>query len=85
MQCEICNTIRRLGLDPSAHDLWFCSEARSANFTSHSRSGLNGFLLKVAMLQRGIYHAIVEASRYLAGTGSHHLPAFRRRYIRLGL
>ena len=85
MQCEICNTIRRLGLDPSAHDLWFCSEAHSADLASHSRSALNEFLLKAAMLQRGIYHVLVQASRYLAGTGSHHLPAYRRRYIRLGL
>lgn len=82
MQCEICNAIRRLGLDPSAHDLWFCSETRSA---SHSPSGLNGFLLKAAMLQRGIYHVVLQASRYLAPASSHHFPAFRRRYIRLGL
>lgn len=85
MQCEICNAIRRLGLDPSAHDLWFCSEPPSPDLESHPRSGLNGFLLKAEMLQRGIYHVLLQASHYLIGSGSNHLPAFRRRYIRLGL
>ena len=84
MQCEICNAIRRLGLDPSAHDLWFCSEARPADLAAPSHQGLNGVLLQAAMLQRGIYHLVLQASRYLAGTGNHH-PACRRRYIRLGL
>jgi len=85
MQCEICKAIIRLGLDPSAHDLWFCSEAHPADSACRSNSGLNRILLQTAMLQRGISHFISQLSRYLAGTGNHHFPAFRRRYIRLGL
>jgi hypothetical protein len=27
MSCEICKIIERKGLDPSAHDWWFCSDA----------------------------------------------------------
>jgi hypothetical protein len=27
MKCEICKTIERLGLEDSAHDLWYCSDA----------------------------------------------------------
>jgi hypothetical protein len=27
MKCEICKTIERLGLDDSAHDLWYCADA----------------------------------------------------------
>lgn len=28
MKCEICKTIEKLGLDESAHDLWFCNDAQ---------------------------------------------------------
>lgn len=29
MKCEICKTIERLGLDASAHDLWYCADGRT--------------------------------------------------------
>jgi hypothetical protein len=29
MKCEICRTIERLGLDESAHDLWYCADPHS--------------------------------------------------------
>ncbi|PYP85543.1 MAG: hypothetical protein DMG65_20660 [Candidatus Angelobacter sp. Gp1-AA117] len=28
MNCEICRTIERLGLEESAHDLWYCADAQ---------------------------------------------------------
>jgi len=28
MKCEICRTIERLGLEESAHDLWYCADAK---------------------------------------------------------
>jgi hypothetical protein len=30
MKCEICKTIARLGLEDSAHDLWYCADAGPA-------------------------------------------------------
>lgn len=29
MKCEICKTIARLGLEDSAHDLWYCADAQA--------------------------------------------------------
>jgi len=29
MKCEICRTIERLGLEASAHDLWYCVDAEA--------------------------------------------------------
>jgi hypothetical protein len=28
MKCEICRTIERLGLEASAHDLWYCADGQ---------------------------------------------------------
>jgi hypothetical protein len=33
MKCEICKTIERLGLDNSAHDLWYCADAPAGQFS----------------------------------------------------
>ncbi|HET9365578.1 MAG TPA: hypothetical protein VFP71_11280 [Candidatus Angelobacter sp.] len=33
MKCEICKTIERLGLDASAHDLWYCADAPAKKFS----------------------------------------------------
>jgi hypothetical protein len=41
MKCEVCKTIARLGLDDSAHDLWYCTDAGVAKTTvRRSRSFL---------------------------------------------
>jgi hypothetical protein len=29
MKCEICGTIKRLGLNESAHDLWYCADGQA--------------------------------------------------------
>jgi len=29
MKCEICRAIERLGLEESAHDLWYCVDGRA--------------------------------------------------------
>jgi hypothetical protein len=33
MKCEICKTIARLELDDSAHDLWYCADAPTGQFS----------------------------------------------------
>jgi len=33
MNCEICRTIERLGLEKSAHDLWYCADKQPAKAT----------------------------------------------------
>ncbi len=38
MKCEICKTIEKLGLDASAHDLWFCVDAKGGKATTHQAS-----------------------------------------------
>ena len=29
MNCEVCKVIEKLGLDMSAHDMWFCVDGQS--------------------------------------------------------
>lgn len=84
MQCEICDAIKRLGLDPSVHDLWYCCEFQPAGLQRCSLVLLNAFLRKAATLQRVIFHSLFQAAQHLLGGGL-HAPAYRRRYITLGL
>ena len=35
MKCEICRTIERLGLEESAHDLWYCADAHAGKAFAH--------------------------------------------------
>lgn len=53
MKCEICKTIERLGLDDSAHDLWYCPDASAARTAiRHSRSFLQHITHQIALLTR---------------------------------
>jgi hypothetical protein len=37
MKCEICRTIERLGLEESAHELWYCADARPKKIVALNR------------------------------------------------
>jgi len=37
MKCEVCKTIARLGLEDSAHDLWYCSDAPGTKLQEQRR------------------------------------------------
>ena len=81
MQCEVCDAIRRLGLDPSAHDLWFCSAPHPA-WSSATRQRLNRFFsIKVTWQYQA--RRLLHAFRHLPRL--HPCPAYRQRIIRLGL
>ncbi|HZD95273.1 MAG TPA: hypothetical protein VE133_13520 [Candidatus Sulfotelmatobacter sp.] len=45
MKCEICRAIERLGLEPSAHELWYCPDAvtKKAALRRASRPELEQF------------------------------------------
>ena len=81
MHCEICDAIKRLGLDSSAHDLWFCSEHPTWAYSRRPRS--NRFLAKRAVWQPEIRHVFSEICRHFPRL--HLCPAYRQRIIRLGL
>jgi hypothetical protein len=85
MKCEICNAIERLGLDPSAHDLWYCSEHGQSGSGRSSNARLETILVKAAILPRVACDVLVEGCKHLVGFGVHSLPAYRRHYITLGL
>ncbi|HKD79275.1 MAG TPA: hypothetical protein VKH81_06240 [Candidatus Angelobacter sp.] len=53
MKCEICKTIERLGLDDSAHDLWYCPDASPARTAiRHCRSYLQQITRPIALFTR---------------------------------
>jgi hypothetical protein len=74
MKCEICKTIERLGLDDSAHDLWYCTDATVAR-TALRRS--RGYLHEIGRQIRLL--ARVNARSYRAWIGAHS------RLVTLGL
>lgn len=84
MECEICRTIERLGLDRSAHDLWFCTDPQPT-----ARAALGARIkelgVKAAMLQWIIGDYAVAGIRQLLGAGLHNLLSCRQHYITLGL
>ena len=44
MKCEICKTIEMLGLDDSAHELWYCTDGRTNKFSAaHAQAKLRQF------------------------------------------
>jgi hypothetical protein len=85
MKCEICNAIERLGLDPSAHDMWYCSEDSQPVSRRSAHARLETIIVKAAVLPRVACDLLIEGWRHLFGFGVHRLPACRRHYITLGL
>ena len=85
MKCEICNAIERLGLDPSAHDLWYCSEPAQPDSGRRAHAKLETILLKAATLHRAACDLLAQGCKHLVGYGVHSRPAYRRHYITLGL
>lgn len=85
MKCEICNTIERLGLNPSAHDMWFCSACEQTISKRSRRETLETLVVKAAMFPRLACDLLVDRCRQLLDAGVHSLPAYRRHYITLGL
>jgi hypothetical protein len=82
MQCEICDAIRRLGLDPAAHDLWYCSNSHSVRSYS-SGSPFRRFLVRKSVVEHEVRRLLSQASRHLPRL--HLCPAYRQRIIKLGL
>ncbi len=60
MNCEICKTIERLGLDDSAHDLWFCVDGRTDKFS------VAGAEHRVKRALRTLHVFFLVKRRYLA-------------------
>lgn len=85
MKCEICNIIEKLGLDSSAHDLWFCPAAKSAPQKQPLRATLELLVLKAAVLHRFATEVLIPRLAHLAGAGVHCRRAYRHHYITLGL
>jgi hypothetical protein len=85
MKCEICNAIERLGLDPSAHDLWYCSEPAETDSGRRAHAKLETILLKAATLHRAACDLLAQGCKHLVGYGVQSRPAYRRHYITLGL
>ncbi|HEY7404975.1 MAG TPA: hypothetical protein VIB39_15730 [Candidatus Angelobacter sp.] len=74
MKCEICKTIERLGLNDSAHDLWYCPDA-TVGRTALRRS--RGYLQQIGRQIR--FLARVNSRAYRAWVGAH------ARLVTLGL
>lgn len=76
MKCEICKAIESLGLDDSAHNLWYCADAGMVKMaTRKSRN----FLQEIG---HRIEHFARSHSRYYRiATLAYH----RRALVTLGL
>jgi hypothetical protein len=85
MKCEICNAIERLGLDPSAHELWFCADSQKVARKVSLLDKLAHFTVSAASLHRIAADHLMEHLGSAVGAGIHHLPAYREHYIKLGL
>jgi len=85
MECEICRTIERLGLEPSAHDLWVCTDQQQAPAKRTLGARLKELGVKAAMLQWIISDYAISGGRQLLGAGLHSLLSCRQHYITLGL
>jgi hypothetical protein len=74
MKCEICKTIEKMGLDPEAHDLWMCADARSPQLAFRkAQISIHHFCSEVG--------ASVAAKWRQAGYTLHQ----RAHYVTLGL
>lgn len=74
MQCEICKTIARLGLDDSAHELWYCSDV-----------GVTKMALRRS---RGYLHRLGQQIRQFARLHTRHYRNWvvaHQRLVTLGL
>jgi len=73
MKCKVCKAIERLGLDESAHDLWYCAEARVVKTsTRKSRSYLQELGRQIQHFARshsGFYGLAMMAHRALVTLG----------------
>jgi hypothetical protein len=85
MQCEICNTIERLGLDPSAHDLWFCCDPKPAVSTCSLRSHLREFVLNCAVRRQLAYSQVLDRRKHWIELSLRNFSSLRQHYITLGL
>jgi hypothetical protein len=85
MKCEICSIIEKFGLDPSAHDLWFCSGVKPVPVKQPLRATLATFVVKAAMFHRLAAEVLMQRLGQLAGAGIHSLRTYREHYITLGL
>lgn len=52
MSCEICKIIERQGLDASAHDWWFCSDAATHRRCRTALRRLKQRWLRLVVLER---------------------------------
>jgi hypothetical protein len=76
MKCEICRAIEALGLDESAHDLWYCADA--------------GVVKTAARRSKSYLQQIGEAVQHFARSHSRYyrmwMMAYHRRpLVTLGL
>ena len=74
MKCEICKTIARLGLEESAHDLWYCSDVGAAR--TAMRRG------------RSYLHQVGRQFRHFARLHTRHYRSWimaHQRLVTLGL
>ena len=76
MKCEICKTIERLGLDNSAHDLWYCADAR-ANKLSLQRAHV-----RLEKFGRKLHAFLLMKHREVRAWG---LAYYRPRLVTLGI
>lgn len=75
MKCEICKTIERLGLDSSAHDLWYCADGRTNKFS------VAGAQLKLKLAIRSLHAFFLVKRRQ----GARSLAHYRPRLVTLGI
>lgn len=85
MKCEICDAIEKLGLESSAHALWFCSANKRLPARKQLRASLEILAVKAAMLHRFATEVLLQRLAQLAGAGIHSRRAYRQPYIKLGL
>jgi hypothetical protein len=74
MQCEICKTIEKLGLDASAHDLWFCADEGGKAAAYQARPHME-------KLRREFCAFLILRWRHR----KHWMLAHQRRLVTLGL
>lgn len=85
MQCEICNTIERLGLDHSAHELWFCCDPKPTVSTCSLRSHLRELVLKSAVRCQLAYSQFLDRRNRWIALSLRNVSSLKQHYITLGL
>lgn len=68
MKCDVCRAIETLGLDESAHDLWYCADA--------------GVVKTAKMRSRSYLHEIGRRVQQFARSHSRHYRMWRMAYHR---